>query len=90
VNTLGDLAQQSSGDLLVGGVLLEVDGNQQLLSLGIDIADINTTLVVEEDPVTLECAISSDHCNLFLLLLIVPSSTAPNLERVDSLPREQN
>jgi hypothetical protein len=54
VNTLGDLAQQASGDLLVGGVLLEVDGNQQLLSLGIDITDINTTLVVEENPVTLK------------------------------------
>jgi hypothetical protein len=53
VNTLGDLAQQGRGNLLVGGVLLKVDGDQQLLSLSIDITDINTTLVGEEDPVTL-------------------------------------
>jgi hypothetical protein len=53
VHTLGDLAEQTGGDLLVGGVLLEVDGNQELLSLGVDITDIDTTLVVEEDPVTL-------------------------------------
>jgi hypothetical protein len=54
VNTLGDLAQQGCGDLLVGGVLLEVDGDQELLGLSIDITDINTTFVGEEDPVTLE------------------------------------
>jgi hypothetical protein len=53
VNTLGDFAQQSGGNLLVGGVLLEVDGNQKLLSLGVNITDIDTTLVGEEDPVTL-------------------------------------
>lgn len=53
VDTLGDLAQESLGDLLVGGVLLEVDGNEQLLSLGVNITDVNTTLVGEEDPVTL-------------------------------------
>lgn len=54
VNTSGDLAQQGRGNLLVGGVLLEVDGDQQLLGLSIDITDVNTTLVGEEDPVTLE------------------------------------
>lgn len=54
VNTGGDLAQQGRGNLLVGGVLLEVDGDQQLLGLSIDITDVNTTLVSEEDPVTLE------------------------------------
>jgi imidazole glycerol phosphate synthase subunit HisF len=54
VDALGHLAQQSGGDLLVGGELLQVDGNEELLSLGVDITDINTTLVVEEDPVTLE------------------------------------
>jgi hypothetical protein len=53
VNTLGDLAQQGGGNLLVGGVLLEVDGDQELLSLGVNITDIDTTLVGEEDPVTL-------------------------------------
>jgi hypothetical protein len=54
VDTLGHLAQQSGGNLLVGGELLQVDGNQELLSLGVNITDINTTLVVEEDPVTLD------------------------------------
>jgi imidazole glycerol phosphate synthase subunit HisF len=53
VNALGHLAQQSGGNLLVGGELLQVDGNEELLRLGIDITDINTTLVVEEDPVAL-------------------------------------
>ena len=51
--TLGNLAQERGSDLLVGWVLLEVDGNEELLSLLIDIANINTTLVGEEDPVTL-------------------------------------
>ena len=34
-------------------VLGEVDGNQKLLGLSIDITDIDTTLVCEEDPVAL-------------------------------------
>jgi len=54
VKTLRHLAQQAGSDLLVGGEVLEVDGNQKLLSLSINITDINTTLVVEEDPVTLK------------------------------------
>jgi hypothetical protein len=53
VETLGNLAQEARGNLLVGGELLQVDGNQELLSLGVNITDINTTLVVEEDPITL-------------------------------------
>jgi hypothetical protein len=53
VDTLGNLLEKSSGNLLVGGVLSEVDGNQELLSLGVNITDINTTLVGEEDPVAL-------------------------------------
>jgi hypothetical protein len=53
VDALGHLAQQSGGDLLVGGELLQVDGNEELLSLGVNITDIDTTLVVEENPVTL-------------------------------------
>ena len=53
VDTLGDLGQQGGGDLLVGGVVLEVHGDEQLLSLGINITDVDTTLVGEEDPVTL-------------------------------------
>jgi len=57
VDTLGNLLEESGSNLLVGGVLLEVDGDQKLLSLSIDITDIDTTLVGEENPVTLliEC-----------------------------------
>ena len=54
VHALGDLAQQGSGNLVVGGVVLKVDGDQQLLCLGVDITDVDTTLVSEENPVTLE------------------------------------
>jgi hypothetical protein len=53
VHALGDLAQKGLGNGLVGGVLLEVDGDEKLLRLLIDIANIDTTLVGEEDPVTL-------------------------------------
>lgn len=53
MDTLGDLLQERGGDLLVGGVLSEVDGNEKLLSLLVDITDIDTTLVCEEDPVAL-------------------------------------
>jgi hypothetical protein len=53
VDTLGNLLEESSGNLLVGGVLSEVDGDQELLSLGVNITDINTTLVGEEDPIAL-------------------------------------
>jgi hypothetical protein len=54
VDTGGDLAEKALGDLLVAGVLLEVHGDEELLSLSIDITDLDTTLVVEEDPVALE------------------------------------
>jgi hypothetical protein len=53
VDTGGDLLQESGSNLLVGGVLLEVDGNEKLLSLLVDIANIDTTLVGEEDPIAL-------------------------------------
>lgn len=58
VDTLGHLAQESSSDLLVGGVLLQVDGDEKLLSLGVDITNVDTTLVGEKDPVTLTWCIS--------------------------------
>jgi hypothetical protein len=54
VQALGDLGEEASSNLLVGGVFSEVDGNQDLLSLGIDIANIDTTLVCEQDPVALK------------------------------------
>jgi hypothetical protein len=53
VDTLRNLLEESGSNLLVGRVLLEVDGDQKLLGLSIDITDIDTTLVSEENPVTL-------------------------------------
>ena len=60
MNTLRDLVQESLGNLLVGGVVLEVDGDEQLLSLGVDITNVDTTLVGEEDPVTLSGKVSGE------------------------------
>ena len=57
MDTLRDLLQECGGDLLVRGVLLQVDGNEELFSLLIDIANIDTTLVGEKDPIALR-----DHC----------------------------
>ena len=54
VDTLRNLLQESGGDLLVRGELLEVDRNEKLLSLLVNITNINTTLVGEEDPITLK------------------------------------
>jgi hypothetical protein len=54
VYTLGNLLQESSSDLLVRGIFLEVDRDKKLLSLLVDIANIDTTLVGEKDPVTLK------------------------------------
>jgi hypothetical protein len=53
VDTAGDLAEQALGDLLVAGVLLEVHGDQELLGLSVNITDLDTTLVIEENPVAL-------------------------------------
>jgi hypothetical protein len=63
VYTLGNLLQECGGDLLVRGVLLQVDGNEELLSLLVDVTDINTTLVGEEDPVTLSGQVSGEIGN---------------------------
>jgi hypothetical protein len=54
VHTGGDLLQERRRNLLVGGEQLEVDGDEELLSLLVDIANIDTALVGEEDPVTLK------------------------------------
>jgi len=54
VDTSRDLAEKALGDLLVAGVLLEVHGDEELLSLSVDITDLDTTLVVEQNPVTLD------------------------------------
>ena len=54
MNTLGNLLQKGGSDLLVRGVLLQVNGNEKLLGLLVDITNINTTLVGEKDPITLK------------------------------------
>ena len=54
VHALGDLLQKGGSNLLVGGILLEVDRDEELLSLLVDITNIDTTLVGEQDPITLE------------------------------------
>ena len=59
MNTLGNLLQEGGSDLLVRGVLLEVNGDEKLLSLLVDITDIDTTLVGEEDPIALEWNVSN-------------------------------
>jgi len=58
VDTLGHLAQECLCDDLVGWIVGQVDGNEELLSLLIDIANIDTTLVGEEDPVALKRKVS--------------------------------
>jgi hypothetical protein len=54
VDTLWNLLQESCSKLLVRGVLGKVDGNENLLGFGIDITNIDTSLVCEEDPITLK------------------------------------
>jgi len=58
VDTLGHLAQECLCDDLVRWIVGQVDGNEELLSLLIDIANIDTTLVGEEDPVALKRKVS--------------------------------
>lgn len=54
VYTLGHLFEERRRNLFVGWVFREVDGNQKLLGLGVDITNINTSFVCEQDPVTLD------------------------------------
>lgn len=58
MDTLGNLLEQGSGNLLVGGEFLEVDGNEKLLSLLVDVTNVDTALVGEEDPITLSADVS--------------------------------
>jgi len=43
------------GELGVGWVLRKINGDEELLSFGVNITNIYATLVGEEDPVTLLC-----------------------------------
>lgn len=53
MDTLWHLLQESGGEFVVGWELRQVDRDEDLLSLLVDITDIDTTLVGEEDPVAL-------------------------------------
>lgn len=53
VDALGDFLEEGRCDLFVGGVLLQVNGDEELLSLLIYVANIDTALVCEQDPITL-------------------------------------
>lgn len=53
--SLRDILQEGLSQLLVCRELLEVDRDENFLGLFVDVADIDTTLVGEEDPVTLRC-----------------------------------
>jgi hypothetical protein len=53
VDALRDLLEERGGDLLIGRIFRKINGDEELLGLGIDIADVDTTLMGEEDPVAL-------------------------------------
>ena len=54
VYTLGNFLEESGGDLIVRWVFGKINWDQEFLGFGIDITNINTSLVCEENPVTLE------------------------------------
>ena len=49
-----NLLQEGCRNFLVRRVLGKVDGDEDLLGFGIDIANVDTSLVCKEDPVTLK------------------------------------
>ena len=53
MHALWHLLQQGRGDLFVGWILGEVNRDEKLLSFCVNIADIDTALMGEEDPVAL-------------------------------------
>jgi hypothetical protein len=54
VHTLGDFLEECGSNLVVGGILCEIDGNEEFFGFGINVTNVNTALVREEDPVALE------------------------------------
>ena len=61
VNALWHLLQESRSNLVLEGVAaVGNDGDQHLLGLLVDITDVDTTLVGEEDPVTLSGKVSGE------------------------------
>jgi hypothetical protein len=53
------MLQKSGSNLLVGRVLCKVDRDQELLGFRIDIADIDTAFVGEENPIALAPRLSA-------------------------------
>lgn len=54
MDTLGNMLQKGGSNLLVGGVFGQVNWDEDLLSLRINITDIDTSLMREEDEVALQ------------------------------------
>jgi hypothetical protein len=61
VDALRDFLQESRSKFFVGGVLREVNGDENLLGFGVDITNIDTSLVCEENPVTLDRKYIGQH-----------------------------
>jgi hypothetical protein len=72
VNALGDVLEERGSNLLVGRILGEVDRDKELLSLLVNVTDIDTTLVGEEDPVTLPGDRQSSFMSSLLLIIMSP------------------
>ena len=53
MHSLGHLLEERLGELVVGGKVCQVDGDQDPLGLGVDVTDIDTPFVREEQPVSL-------------------------------------
>jgi hypothetical protein len=53
VHALRYLLQQGRGDLFVGWIVGEVNRDEELLSFSVDITDVDTAFMSEEDPVAL-------------------------------------
>jgi hypothetical protein len=54
VDALWDVLEEGLCQFCVGGEFLEINRNQNFLSLCVNITDIDTAFVREKDPVTLE------------------------------------
>lgn len=54
MNTLWNLLQESRSDFIVRRVFGEVNGDENFLGFCIDITNIDTSFVCEENPITLE------------------------------------
>ncbi len=53
MDALRNVFEEGFRELLVCGEFLEIDGNKDFLGLCIDITDIDTTFVCEQNPVAL-------------------------------------